>query len=91
VDAGDDFSSDFTKVASYTSNALTHTVDVAQDNVETGKIYRFKTTATNDFGESDYSQEVIIGVGQQVPAPSQVLRDYFYGSSDSMHVVWFEP
>jgi hypothetical protein len=63
VDAGDDFSSDFSQVTSYTSNSLTHSVDVAQDQVETGKIYRFKTTATNDFGESDFSQEVIIGIG----------------------------
>lgn len=63
VDAGDDFDSDFTQVMSYTDNSLTHIVDVSQDQVETGKIYRFKTTASNQYGESDFSQEIIVGVG----------------------------
>lgn len=60
VDAGDDFTSAFNAVASYNGQDTTFTTDVT-DGLVTGKVYRFKMTASNDFGESDYSYEVIVG------------------------------
>jgi hypothetical protein len=34
---------------------------------------------------------VIIGLGQQAPAPSAVERDSLYTSADSMRVMWEAP
>jgi hypothetical protein len=77
VDVGDDFTSDFTLVASYDGQSLEHTSTV-DDLLITGRVYRLKTVATNEFGDSDYSQEVIIGLGANAPAPSSLVRNYFH-------------
>lgn len=75
VDQGDDFSSTFTQVASYDSSSALFTTDAATDGLITGKVYRFKTTAGNVYGDSDFSKEVIVGIGANVPQPDQVTRD----------------
>jgi hypothetical protein len=41
----------------------------------TGKTYRLKTCATNFYGDSDFSYEVIVGVGAKAPSPGDVTRD----------------
>lgn len=75
VDAGDDFSSTFTEVASFNGQDLVFTSSALDDGLTTGKVYRFKTCATNEYGDSFFSQEVIVGVGANVPAPDPVQRD----------------
>lgn len=45
------------------------------DGLITGKVYRFKTSAINEYGDSDFSFEVIVGVGANPPAPGSVVRD----------------
>jgi hypothetical protein len=62
VDAGNDFSSDFVLVSSYNGQDTTFT-SVAADLLVTGRVYRFRTTATNLVGDSDFSPEVIVGLG----------------------------
>jgi hypothetical protein len=77
VDAGDDFTSEFTEVASYDGQILEHTTTV-DDLLITGREYRLKTVATNENGDSEFSLEVIIGLGANAPAPSSLVRDYFH-------------
>jgi hypothetical protein len=40
-----------------------------------GKIYRFVSRATNFYGDSIDSLELIAGVGSKPPAPSDPVRD----------------
>lgn len=74
VDAGDDFSSGFRKVPSYNGQDLEFN-SIVTDSLYTGVVYRFKTSATNEYGDSDFSYEVIVGVGANPPKPSPVERD----------------
>ena len=74
VDAGDDFSSDFRKVPSYNGQDLEFT-SIVTDSLYTGIVYRFKTSATNEYGDSAFSFEVIVGVGANPPKPAPVERD----------------
>lgn len=51
----DGFGTTFTKVDSYTDNSMEHTIDT---NLESGKIYTFKTRCMNSIDYSDFSIEV---------------------------------
>jgi hypothetical protein len=53
-----------------------------------GRTYRFKTCVANSIGDSDFSHEVIVGVGSKAPAPGAVLRDFSYESESSIKVNW---
>lgn len=75
VDAGDDFSSDFTQVPSYNGQDVEFTSDFDLDGLVTGSTYRLKSQATNEYGDSEFSFEVIVGVGADAPAPGDVTRD----------------
>ena len=93
-DQGNDFSSAFVEVPSYTDNSELFTTSAALDGLETGKIYRFKTTAFNKPQEtgaeqsSNFSLEVIIGCGANVPQPNEVTRDENFRSASSILVHW---
>jgi hypothetical protein len=88
VDAGDNFSSSFTEVASYNGEDAVFTTHPSLDNLVQGKVYRFKTKATNVYGDSEFSNEVIIGIGENVPAPADVTRDSDFQSETSILVHW---
>ena len=88
VDAGDDFTSSFREVTSYNGWDVEFTTDAVIDLLVTGKTYRFKTQASNAFGDSEYSYEVIVGVGAQAPAPGEVTRDAEFQSENSILVHW---
>lgn len=75
VDEGDDFTSSFSEVPSYNGQDVEFTSNAALDGLVTGKTYRFKTCAVNEYGDSDFSFEVIVGVGADAPAPGVVFRD----------------
>jgi len=88
VDGGNDFTTSFTEVASYNGQDVEFTSDEALDGLVTGKTYRFKTQASNEYGSSEYSYEVIVGVGADAPAPGDVTRDADFQSSSSILVHW---
>ena len=75
VDAGDDFTSQFRQVPSYDGQSVIFTSNQTMDGLLTGKTYRLKTCATNVYGDSDFSFEVIVGVGAKAPSPGDVTRD----------------
>lgn len=89
VDLGDDFSSTFTEVASYDSE-LTYTVTVITDSLVTSKVYRFVTVATNAYGDSEYSLQMIAGLGAKPPAPSTPIRDTTTYLEEAMVLTWGE-
>jgi hypothetical protein len=47
-----------TQVTSYTSNLLTHTLSATTDTLTAGTIYKLRFRATNEIGESQYSDVV---------------------------------
>ena len=88
VDQGDDFSSQFEKIVSFDGHSLVFTTDSENDGLVTGKTYRFKTLATNRYGASDFSFEMIVGLGAKSAAPGQVQRDTSFQSEFSIRVKW---
>jgi hypothetical protein len=56
----------------------------------TGKVYRFVTCATNFYGDSAFSLEVIAGLGNKPPAPSAPQRDTSLYSEETMIISWGE-
>ena len=68
---GNDFTSTFSQATSYdgtsTSFAFTTTDPLSPVN---GRVYRIYTVASNVFGDSEPSQQVIIGLGAKPPAPT---------------------
>ena len=59
---GDDTVPATTKVAQYTSSALTHTVDPSAEGLTVGKIYQFRLRATNAVGNSEYSDPLRVAL-----------------------------
>jgi len=58
-DQGNDFSSTFVEVPTYTDNSELFTTSASLDGLDSGKIYRFKTTAYNkpqEMGEEQSSE-----------------------------------
>lgn len=55
VDAGDNFSSQFTELTNYDGISTTYTATSLVDKLITGKVYRFVTAANNAYGDSPYS------------------------------------
>ena len=50
ADVGDDFSSDFANLPNYDGSSHTYQATTANDGLEPGKTYRFKTRAKNLIG-----------------------------------------
>jgi len=88
VDAGDDFSSDYAEIGRYDGTSTTFDPNVDEDGLVNGKIYRFVLRATNSFGDSAASFELIAGLGAKPPAPSAPVRDPDYLDSNSIILNW---
>ena len=73
---------------SYNGKDVLFTSNATLDGLVTGKTYRLKTQAVNQYGDSDFSFEVIVGVGADAPAPSRITRDTEFQSSESILVHW---
>jgi len=73
VNAGS-FSIDYTKVTSYDGQSLTHVVSVANDQLVNGTIYKFKYRAVNKYGNSDFSDELTVGLGSKPQKPNSVRK-----------------
>jgi hypothetical protein len=85
VDSGDDFTSSYSQVLAYNSQ-----ISYAVTGLVTGKVYRFITCAINLYGDSNFSLEVIAGLGNKTPAPSAPTRDISIYSEESMLISWGE-
>jgi len=56
MDAGSLVSS-FSQVSGYDGTSATYTVTTGGESIVSGTSYRFKTVATNDIGDSEFSSE----------------------------------
>ena len=66
----------------------THTLTVAADAIETGKVYSLRTRATNAKGASGFSERVQIAVAAPPTAPAAPAANYALSSESSIHVAW---
>jgi len=69
-DAGNDFTSSYVEMTSYDGQSSIFTATVLNDGLVNGKIYRFVYVANNALGNSDYSNEMIAGIGAPPIKPS---------------------
>jgi hypothetical protein len=69
INDGDDANEPTTKVSTYTSNDLVHTLTKTTDSLETGKIYKVRFGATNVIGNSEVSDIVRFALVDPLAAP----------------------
>lgn len=74
VDAGDDFSSAFTKLTNYNGASLIYGANNANDGIVIGKTYRFKTRSHNLIGFSEFSEDGYIAFGDVPSTPAAPTR-----------------
>ena len=89
VDFGDDFTSDFTKMTNYDGIAASYAATNAQDGLDPGKTYRFKTRASNVIGFSAFSVEAYIAFGNVPNKPAAPTR--VTSTKTSITVEWLPP
>ena len=68
--------------------AATFTVTAADEGLVNGKVYRFVFGASNAFGDSVYSLELIAGLGAVPPAPSQLTTTLLKETFEAFVVSW---
>ena len=64
----------FTPVATYDGTSMQDTLTVADDGLSTGEIYAFRITATNDAGDSVYSDELQVACESLPAAPANLRK-----------------
>ena len=89
VDAGDDFTSSFTNMASYDGISPAYAASTASDGLQPGKTYRFKSRAKNVIGYSPFSVEAYIAFGDVPNKPDAPTR--VTSSLTSITVEWTPP
>jgi len=87
-DAGNDFTSNYVEMTSYDGQSSTFTATVLNDDLVNGKIYRFVYVANNALGNSDYSNEMIAGIGAPPIKPSAPLKDAKLSNQTSTFIYW---
>lgn len=65
----------FSSVGTYDQTSLTHSMTVSADSLTAGKIYTFRFRAVNDVGNSEYSEYLRVGLGNQVGQPQNLAAD----------------
>lgn len=90
IDEGDDTTSSFRKLTSYSTFSAQHTIDVATDGLgATGTIYRVKVLAVNEEGlKSEYSNECLFSLGALPSKPSMVTKNSYLSSGEAIYVEW---
>jgi len=89
VDAGDDFTSSFTKLVGYSNNAMVYLATQQVDGLVLGKTYRFISRSKNPIDYSAYSPYGYIAFGD---VPTTMSRPLITASSEtSLSVVWTAP
>ena len=74
VDEGNDFNSDFRQLLGYIDNSLIYSVTINMDNLQIGRVYRFKSRSINQIGPSDFSIFSYIAFGDVPSAPGPAIR-----------------
>jgi hypothetical protein len=87
-DAGNDFTSSYVQMTSYDGMSSTFTATVASDGLVSGRIYRFVYVATNSLGDSEYSNELISGVGAPPDKPNAPHKDVELSNETSTFIYW---
>ena len=64
----------FDPVTSYSTNLMYHTLNDIPDGLIPGMIYIFRFYATNDRGNSDYSNEVQVACDYKPLAPADLIK-----------------
>jgi len=71
-------------LTNYDGVATTYTASTTVDNIVSGRVYRFVSTANNAYGDSPQSLQVIAGVGNKMVAPAAPSRDLSFMSMNSI-------
>lgn len=64
----------FLKVASYSGDSATHTLTAAGDALTAGQTYLLMTRAQNEFGFSEYSEQLSVGLAAFPAAPAALAK-----------------
>ena len=80
-------------VASYDGYSMSHTITTSETDspITSFSKYRFRIKATNGYGTSEPSEELVIAVA---PLPSKfdsVSKDQFYSTDTTIMVRWTDP
>lgn len=67
-------STTYVEVTSYDGVSMSHTISIAVDGLVSGAIYKFMTVANNNYGSSDFSDELNVGVSSFPAKPSAVTQ-----------------
>jgi hypothetical protein len=79
----------YTKVASYTDNSMAFELDNAvETSFVSGKIYRFKFSATNSIGEGEASLSVTIALANPAAKPAAPTLDRAMSTKTSLYIRW---
>jgi len=70
-------STTWTTVTSYTDNSMSHTLltSVASDDIVSYAEYRFRLKNVNAYGDSAYSEEIILAVAPLPSAPAAPTKN----------------
>ena len=83
-------STSWTDVATYLGEAMSHTLTQAADGIVPYSEYRFRFYATNDYGDSSSSAELIVSVAPLPSQPPAVTKNQVYSTTTAIMVEWAE-
>lgn len=69
---------------------MSHQLTQAADSLTPYAEYRFRFYATNDYGDSDPSAELIVSVAPLPSKPAQVTKNQVYSTTTAIMVEWTE-
>jgi len=81
----------WTQLTNYDGMSMSYTATVLGDGLTAYSHYRFRIRVVNEYGNSDYSEELVLSVA---PLPSKlapVTKDQAYSSDTSTMVRWADP
>lgn len=81
----------WTQLTNYDGMSMSYTASVIGDGLTAYAHYRFRIRVVNEYGNSDYSEELVLSVA---PLPSKlaaVTKDQAYSSDTSTMVRWVDP
>jgi hypothetical protein len=80
----------FTKLATYdyATDGFSFTVSAADNSLMAGLYYQFKYRAYNELGFSEFSNELMVGLGALPSAPNNPARSEEGNSATSIGLTW---
>lgn len=67
---------------------MSHTLNDVADSLTSFSEYRFRMKATNAYGDSDYSSELVAALAPLPSTPAAVTRDLTTSTKTSMNIQW---